>query len=59
MVVNDIENHREAMRVGGIHQGAQVIGLPIDARRGVEAHAIVTPVALARKIGQRHELDAR
>ena len=57
VVVDDVENDRESERVRRIDQRAQIVGRPVGARRGVKHHAVVTPISLAGKIADRHQLD--
>ena len=59
VVVDDVEHDRDAERVRAIDEAAQIVRTAVRARRRIEAHAVVTPVALARKIRHRHQLDRR
>ena len=59
VVVDGVEDHADPLGVRGVHQGAQVVRMPVGARGRVEEHAVVTPVPAAREIGQRHDLDGR
>ncbi len=57
MVVHDVEDHRDAVGVCLIHEVPQVIGSAIAALRCVDEDAIVTPIARAGKIGDRHDFN--
>ena len=41
----------------GVDERPEIVGLPIAARRREERDAVVAPVAVARKVGDRHQLD--
>ncbi len=57
MVVNHVKDHREASSVRRIDQGAKIIRVSVSSGRSEEGDAIVTPVAITREIGNRHQLD--
>jgi len=57
MVVDDVEDEHEAETVRGIDQRLQFIGRAVGRRRRVGQHAVVAPVAGARKLRDRHQLD--
>ena len=57
VVVDHVENDRETALMCRIDQRTQVVRSAIDASRRVKQHAVVTPVACPRKIGDRHDLD--
>ena len=57
VIVDDVENHREAAPMRRIHKPAQIVRCAIRPRRGIEAHAVVPPIAGAGKVGDRHQLE--
>ncbi len=59
VVVNRVEHHGEAVRVGGVDERAQVVGVAVGTRGRVEHHAVVAPIPAAGEIRQRHDLDGR
>ena len=59
VIVDHVQQHGQAARVGRVHQAAQRLRAAVGARGREQAHAIVAPVALARKVGHRHQLDRR
>ena len=56
MVVDDIEEHRQAARVAGVHETPEPARSAVGRLRRPEVHAVVTPVARAGKLGDRHQL---
>ena len=59
VVVDDVEEHGEALGVGRVHEPAQVAGAAVGVGRRVEGGAVVAPPALAGEVGERQELDGR
>ena len=57
VIVDDVEQHHEPARVRFVDQGPQVIRAAIGAVGRVEQDAVVAPVAPAREVGDRHQLD--
>jgi hypothetical protein len=57
VVVDHVEQHRQAVAVGGVHQAAQVVGPAVAAGRGERADAVVAPVPPPGEVAQRHQLD--
>ncbi len=57
MVVDHVENHRQAAPVRGVDQRPQVVRRAVNPRRRVEQHPVVTPVSFPGKIRHRHDLD--
>ena len=57
MVVDDVEEDGEALRVAGVHEAAQPLRTAVGRLRRIEVNAVVTPVARARELGDRHELQ--
>ena len=43
--------------MGAVDKRAEIVGTAVGARRGEQRHAVVAPVALSGKIGERHQLD--
>ncbi len=58
VVVDHVEQHHQAAGVGGVHQGFEVLGPAIGAVRGEGKDPVIAPVARAREISHRHDLDA-
>src|SRR5439155_19429236 len=56
MVVDDVEEDGEALRVAGVHEAAQPLRTAVGRLRRVEVNAVVAPVARAGELGDRHEL---
>ncbi len=59
MVIYHVLNDGQPFIVRRVYQLLQSGRPAIGARGGVEADAIVTPVAAAREVGNRHQLDCR
>lgn len=59
VVVDHIEKHHQAEAVGGIDQMLELFRTAIGRFRRVGQDAVVTPVAVAGKLGDRHQLDGR
>src|SRR5262245_6596710 len=59
MIVDDVEKHHQAARMRCVDQCAQVIGPAIGAVRRIEQDSVVSPVAPASEVGNRHQLDRR
>ena len=59
VVVDHVEQHHQPARVRCLHQRLQVIGRAVTCIRCEQQHAVVAPVAPARKVGHRHHLDRR
>ena len=59
VVVDDVEDDGDVQPVGGIDEGAQIVGPAVVARRRIQADAVVAPVAGAGEFGDRHQLDGR
>ena len=57
MIVNRIKQHRDSAGVRGLDQRFEIIGTPIGRVRRIWQHAIIAPIAPARKIRHRHQLD--
>ena len=59
VVVDDVEEHGQALAVRRVDEPAQVVGPAVGVRRRVERGAVVAPAPLAGEVGERHELDGR
>ena len=59
MVVDDVQDDAEAAGVRGVHQATQRLRAAVDAAGREEIDAVVAPVALARELGHRHQLQRR
>ena len=57
MVVDDVDQHREAVAMCGVDESAQVVGTPVGARRREQRDAVVAPVPASGEIRERHQLD--
>lgn len=57
VVVDHVDQHHQAEPVGVVDQRLELVGRAVGGVRREGQHAVVAPVALARKVGQRHELD--
>ena len=57
MVVDDVEDHREAAGVGRRDQPGESLGAAVGGLRGAQVDAVVAPAAGARELGDRHQLD--
>ena len=57
MVVDNVEEDHQSKIVRLIDQRFQIIGCSVGRIRGIRQDAIISPVALARKIVDRHQLD--
>jgi hypothetical protein len=57
VVVDHVQQHHQAARVGGLDQRFQFLRPAVAAIRREWQHAVVTPVARAREIRQRHQFD--
>ena len=57
VVVDDVEQHRHAQGMGRVHQSTEVVGRAVTTGRGEEVDAVVSPVATAGEVGDRHQLD--
>jgi hypothetical protein len=59
VVVDDVDEDHQAARMRGRDQRLQFVGRAIACIRRERQHAVVSPVARAREIGERHQLDGR
>ena len=57
VIVNHIEQHHQPAAVCGFDQRFQILGPAIGRVWGVGQHAVIAPVAAARKVADRHDLD--
>ena len=57
MVVNDVENHAQAMLMRRIDEAAKIVGRAIQPRRREQIDAVVTPAEAALKLGDRHDFE--
>src|SRR5690348_18474755 len=57
MVVDDIENYAETGRVTAVDQPLETGWTPVGVMRSEEIHTVIPPPAIARELGDRHELD--
>ena len=59
MVVDDVDEHHQAERMGPVDEALEVVRRAVG-RVGREGQdAVIAPVAAARELGERHELDRR
>ncbi len=59
MVIDDIQQHHDAVGVGLIYKGLEVFGRAILSLGRELQNAVITPAATAREGRQRHEFDNR
>ena len=59
VVVDDVEHDRRGRAGAPRRRAAQIVGPAVCARRRVQADAVVSPVAHAGEICDRHQLDRR
>jgi hypothetical protein len=57
LVVDDVEDHGKAARVGRVDEPPEIVGRAVVVRRREQIDAVVTPVARAGSFGHRHQLD--
>src|SRR5437773_2491510 len=57
MVVDDVEEHPEAVLVSSVDEALQAIGAAVDVRWCEEIDAVVAPITLPGELGQREWLD--
>ena len=57
VVVDDVEEDRQAVRVAGVDQPLQPVRPAVAVLGGVGEDAVVAPVAAAGELGDRHQLD--
>src|SRR5215469_5528353 len=57
MIIDDIEKYRQTPRVARLDKSLQRVRQTILRRRGIEKHAVVTPITGAGKRSDRHQLD--
>ena len=55
MVVDDVENHAQAMPMRGIDEAAEIVGRAVEPRRRKQIDAVVSPAEAALKLGDRHD----
>ena len=57
VVVDDVEHHGDTTSVSRGDEGFQLLRPAVGGLRSELQHTVIAPAALARKIGDRHELD--
>jgi hypothetical protein len=57
MVVDDVEHGSESAPVTSVDEPLKPRGAAVAGLRREERHAVVAPVAVAGKLGHRHQLD--
>ena len=58
MVVDDVEDHRDAERVRAIDEAAEIVRATVEPGRREQIDPVIAPAEAAREIGDRHQLDA-
>src|ERR1043166_500697 len=58
VVVDNVENDREAERMRAVDKGAEIVGPAIKTRRREQIDAVISPTEASGKIGDRHEFEA-
>ena len=59
VVVDDVEIDRQPLGMAGVDQPMQALRAAVAVLRRVGEHAVVSPVARARELADRHDLDGR
>ena len=59
VVVDRVENDRQAVAVCRIHERAEIVWSAVGARRREERHPVVSPVPVAGEVSDRHHFDRR
>ena len=59
MVVDDVEQHGQALAVGGVDEPLQALRAAVGLVRGADVDAVVAPAVAAGERGHRHQLDRR
>src|SRR6202162_6383374 len=57
VVVDNVHHHRESVSMAGVDKSLQAGGAAVGRWWRVEAGAVVSPVAISGKLGDRHNLD--
>ena len=57
VVVDDVHDHAEAIRVCRVDQPLQPIGPAVGVMRGEQVHPVIAPAARAGELGDRQQLD--
>ncbi len=57
VVVDDVQDDGEAAPVRGVDEPLESLGAAVARLGRVEGHAVVAPVAIARELGDGHDLD--
>ena len=57
MVVDDVEDDAEVVGVGGIDEGAEVVGMSVKPRRRPQIDSVIAPAEAAGKLVDRHDLE--
>ena len=57
VVVDDVEQDREALGVGGVDEPLEALRAAVGRVRGRQVDAVVAPAVRARELGDRHQLD--
>ena len=58
MVVDDVEDDRDAVRVRAVDKAAEIVRAAVEAGRREQIDPVIAPAEAAGKIGDRHQLDA-
>ena len=59
MVVDDVQDDRDPVPVCGLDEALQSGGPAVGVMGGRDVDAVVAPTALARSLGDGHQLDGR
>ena len=57
VVVDHVENHRQAMAVGGVDQVFELFGSAVGGLGRVGQNPVVAPIAITGELRQRHQFD--
>src|SRR6185437_9072855 len=59
VVVDDVEHHRDAVRMRRAYQRLEILGGAVRRGRRIRQYTVISPASRARKFGHRHDLDGR
>ena len=57
MIIDDVEKHHQAALMRGVDQRLEIVRAAIGTVGRIPQHAVIAPIARARKIRQRHQFE--